>query len=404
MTNKFSSNNHIVIFILAMLVVITLGFIISSHFLHTPIDQQSALNQERSSNQKITTLTDITGRKVQVKVPANRILLGEGRQLYLLAGLLGNDTVNHIAGWRNDLIEADPATYQQYLKVFPELADIPTFKGKEDSLIDLESTIAEKPDVVLLNLEAKSNTEDAQYIEKLDELGIPLLYVDFRHKPLENTNSTIELLGKLVQQEKRASEMISFRKAATEKVTKVLVEHNPKKPKVFIERIGGYSEECCLSFGNENFGNYVELAGGHNIGGEFIPGTFGQLSPEQVIVSDPDHVIVTSANWEAYVPNGRWIPLGPGTDQKEAKKKLEWYPSRTAYTGITAQDDKQFHAIWHQFYNSPYEFVAIQKFAKWLHPELFKDLDPDATFKAFHEQFLPIDYQPGYFISLYEEK
>ena len=49
---------------------------------------------------------------------------------------------------------------------------------------------------------------------------------------------------------------------------------------------------------------------------------------------------------------------------------------------------------------SPYQFVAIQEIAKWLHPELFKDLDPEATFKELHERFLPLDYKPGYFVSL----
>ena len=35
------------------------------------------------------------------------------------------------------------------------------------------------------------------------------------------------------------------------------------------------------------------------------------------------------------------------------------------------------HAAWHQFYGNPYDFVAIQQFAKWFHPDLFADLDPE---------------------------
>ena len=33
-------------------------------------------------------------------------------------------------------------------------------------------------------------------------------------------------------------------------------------------------------------------------------------------------------------------------------------------------------------------------------PDLFGDLDPDATFKELHARFLPLDYKPGYFVSL----
>ncbi|MBW8724496.1 MAG: ABC transporter substrate-binding protein, partial [Inquilinus limosus] len=38
--------------------------------------------------------------------------------------------------------------------------------------------------------------------------------------------------------------------------------------------------------------------------------------------------------------------------------------------------------------------------AKWLHPDLFADLDPEATFRTLHERFLPIPYRPGYWVSL----
>jgi iron complex transport system substrate-binding protein len=82
------------------------------------------------------------------------------------------------------------------------------------------------------------------------------------------------------------------------------------------------------------------------------------------------------------------------------RKKLEWFTTRDAYTGIAAKKARNFHGIWHQFYNSPYEFFAVQQMAKWFHPDLFADLDPNATFAEYHRRFLPIDYRPGYSISL----
>lgn len=84
----------------------------------------------------------------------------------------------------------------------------------------------------------------------------------------------------------------------------------------------------------------------------------------------------------------------------EAARKLSELMKRPGFTDIKAVQDGNVHAIWHQFYNSPYQFVAVQQIAKWLHPDLFKDLDADATFKDMHERFLPVDYQPGYFASL----
>lgn len=347
-----------------------------------------------------TTVTDLLGRQVQVRVPVQRVILGEGRQLYLVAALDTDNPVQRIVGWRKDLIQADPDTYGLYLRKFPKIADIPTFGGFEEGTFDIEQAIAQKPDVIFLNIEAQRATEDARYIEKLGALGIPVVYIDFRHHPLENTEPTMRLFGQLFGKEKRAEEFIAFRTKQIQRVTDVINARQPARPKVFIERIGGYSQDCCLSFGNENFGKFAEMAGGSNIAGAVIRGTFGQLNPEQVVAANPDQVVVTSANWEAFAPGGAWVGVGPSADLAEAARKLEAYLRRPAYAGATASQHRAFHAIWHQFYNSPYEFVAIQQFAKWFHPTLFTDLDPDATFRELHERFLPVEYQPGYFVSL----
>lgn len=347
-----------------------------------------------------TTVTDLLGRQVQVRVPVRRVILGEGRQLYLVAVLDTENPIQRIAGWRKDLIQSDPDTYQTYQRKFPKITDIPTFGGFEDGTFDIEQAIALQPDVIIMNIEAQRATEDARYIEKLGALGIPVVYVDFRHYPIENTEPTMRLFGKLFGKEARAEEFIAFRSKQIQRVTDIIKASQPVRPKVFIERIGGYTEDCCLSFGNENFGKFVEMAGGSNVAKDVIRGTFGQLNPEQVVAANPDQVIVTSANWEAFVPKGRWVGVGPGANLAEAARKLEAYTKRPAYAGVKANQNHAFHAIWHQFYNSPYQFVAIQQLAKWLHPTLFADLDPNATFRELHERFLPVTYEPGYFVSL----
>jgi iron complex transport system substrate-binding protein len=345
-----------------------------------------------------TTVTDLLGRQVQVRIPVRRVILGEGRQLYLVAALDTDNPIRRIVGWRKDLIQSDPDTYGAYLRRFPAIAKVPTFGGFEDGTFGIEQAISQQPDVIVLNIEAQHATEDARYIEKLDALGIPVVYVDFRNNPMQNTEPTMRLFGRLFGEEARAEAFITFRNQQIRRVTDVIQARQPPRPKVFIERIGGYTDDCCLSFGNENFGRFVELAGGRNIASPIIPNTFGQLNAEQVVVANPEQVVVT--NWEAFAPGGHWVGVGPGADLVEAQRKLQWYTQRPAYAGIKAQQTQGFHAIWHQFYNSPYQFIAIQQLAKWFHPDLFAELDPDATFREFHERFLPVPYEPGYFVSL----
>ncbi|MRG64141.1 ABC transporter substrate-binding protein [Rhizobium pusense] len=350
------------------------------------------------------TVKDATGRDVEVNVPVSHVILGEGRQIYFLAALDKENPFQHVVGWRDDLSKADPETYDAYLAKYPDIAKLPTFGGMKDGTFDVEQAVALKPDVILMNIDAKTATEEAGYIEKLAKVGIPLVYVDFREKPMENTEPSMRLMGKLIGKEKIAEDFITFRAESIAKVTDTLEKANPKKPVVFMERAGGYSDDCCMSFGNENFGKMVELAGGINMAKDIIPGTFGTVNPEQIIASNPEQIIITGGNWNGYVPGGNWVGVGYGADVKEARRKLENLTKRPAFTGVQAVKDGNVHAIWHQFYNNPYQFVAIQEIAKWLHPDLFKDLDPEATFKELHARFLPLDYKPGYFVSLKDAK
>ncbi|MCL6408751.1 ABC transporter substrate-binding protein, partial [Dickeya dadantii] len=202
---------------------------------------------------------------------------------------------------------------------------------------------------------------DAGYDRILDSVGIPIVYVDFRYHPLENTAPTMRLLGTLFNQEARAEAFLAFREAQLKRVSDVLAAKHPRSPRVFIERLGGYTDECCLTFGRDNFGKFVQLAGGDNVAAKNAPNTFMQMHPEQVIVENPEIVVITSGNFEAFVPGGRWIGLGPGQDMTEGRKRLEWFLGRPAYTNIIAKQKREFHAIWHQFYNGPYDFIAIQQ-------------------------------------------
>jgi iron complex transport system substrate-binding protein len=350
---------------------------------------------------ELVKIKDITGREVEVSVPVDRVILGEGRQIYFTAALDTEKPFGRVVGWRDDFRKADLDGYNAYLEKFPEMATIPTFGGMKDGTFDIEQAVALKPDVIIMNTEAKSATEEAGYIEKLAKVGIPLVYIDFREKPMQNTDASMRIIGKLFGKEARAEEFVSFRQEQMATVTDRLAKAGDlKKPVVFMERAGGYSDDCCMSFGNENFGKMVDLAGGINMAAEFIPGTFGTVNPEQIIASNPDQVIITGSNWELFVPGGKWVGVGPGADPVRAKEKLAVLTERPAFTGIKAVKDQNVHAIWHQFYNSPYQFIAVQQIAKWLHPELFQDVDVDATFKELHTRFLPVEYRPGYFVSL----
>ncbi|MDB6178241.1 ABC transporter substrate-binding protein [Paracoccus sp. Z330] len=347
------------------------------------------------------TVTDIAGREITLEAPVERVILGEGRQVFFTSVLDGDDPFGRVVGWRDDLEQAAPESYAAYREKFPELAEIPTFGGFKDGTFDIEQAVSLEPDVMIMNLEAKQATDEAGYEDKLAKVGIPIVYVDFREKPFEHTPKSMDIIGQLFGKEDRAAEFNAFYTDQIARVTDVIAAQSDlKRPLTFVERAAGYSEDCCMSFGDANFGRFVELAGGENMASPFIAGTFGTVNAEQIIASNPDQIVATGGNWDAYVPGGNWVGVGPGSDQAEARRKLAALMERPAFTGVAAVENGQVHAIWHQFYNTPYSFVAVQQLAKWLHPELFADLDPEATLRELHTRFLPVEYRPGYWVTL----
>lgn len=345
-------------------------------------------------------VTDIAGRQVKVAAPVRRMILGEGRQTYLVAALDRANPFGRVVGWRDDFRKADLDGYTIYEKQYPQIGTLPAFGGWKDGGFDIEQVIALRPDVVVMNLEAKAVIDDGGLIGKLERVGIPVVFIDFREKPFEHSERSIAIMGALLGREAQAVALTEFRAAQIARVTDRLRGYAGPRPKVMIERAAGYDESCCMSFGNENFGRMVAMAGGDNIAAGLIPGTFGTVNPEQVVAARPDVVLVTGSNWKLYAPDGGWVGVGPGADQALARARLAKLMQRAAYKTLPVAKSGRVHAIWHQFYDSPYQFVAIQAIAKWLHPELFADLDPDATFRTFHAQFLPIEYRPGYWVSL----
>jgi iron complex transport system substrate-binding protein len=348
-------------------------------------------------------ITDAAGRTVEIDLPAKRVIVGEARQVHVIAALRGEQTFDTIVGWRDDLLKKDPDSYQAYVERFPNIAKLPQFGYVPQGNFDLETAITLSPDVITLNLEAAKVAKESGFEDKAAAAGIKVVYLDFRIDPDKNTERSIDILGKLFGAIDKAETFKAYRRAQIARVTDRLASvKDLKRPKVFVERSPGISGEdrCCRTFGPYNFGAMVTQAGGQNIADGIISTTFGDLNPEQLVVSDPDHVIVTGSNWAAESDINQFVAVGRGADLTAARERLTNLMKRTPFLEVKAAKTGQVHAVWHQFYGAPYEFIPIQQFAKWFHPELFADLDPETTFVEFHEKFLPVAYKPGYFVSL----
>ena len=347
------------------------------------------------------TVTDVAGREVSFDGPVQRAILGEGRMLYSLATIETENPFAYVVGWRNDLWTTDQVSFDAYAAKFPEAKDLPFLGNLTDGTLQTETVVTLDPDVLILPIGNKTAAEEVKLEEMLGGLGVKIVYVDFREHILDNTVPSLHILGQLFGKEARAQEVADFWQGKMDAIAKVIADNNPERPDVFMYRAAGLAE-CCGTFGPDNFGLMVELAGGHNLGSDFLPGYTGSINPEQVIASNPDVVVVTGSDWRNSDNAKGFVSVGPGAaeDTAASRAALAAAVDVPAFVGSTAVAEGNVHAIWHQFYTSPYQFVAIEEMAKWFHPELFADVDADATFKEFYDRFLPIAYEPGAWLSL----
>lgn len=335
------------------------------------------------------TVTDIAGREVTLPEKTDRILLGEGRLFYAVSLLEGQKPVDRIVGWQGDFRKLDTQTYAEYRKKFPKIDNIPLIGHTTADSISPEKVLTLNPDVAIFGLSGHGPDRSSELVSQLESAGVPVVFIDFRANPLKNTVPSMRVLGKVLHREKEAENYISFYQQNLKRVTDITSKiPAADKPSVFIELRAASMPECCGTAGKGNMGDFIDLAGGNNIARDLLPGPLGTVNLEKVIASQPK--IYIASGGKAPGAAGPGIKLGAQVSQQEAQSSLATVLKRTGINQLDAVKEGRSYAIWHNFYNSPYNILAIQAFAKWFYPEQFADLDVAATEKQLYQQFLAV--------------
>jgi iron complex transport system substrate-binding protein len=348
------------------------------------------------------TVTDILGREVEISDQVGKVILGEGRFLAAFGVLEINNPLSRVAGMLNEFRKFDPATFQKYKEIYPEIDSIPVFGQTSEDTVSIEKIISLKPDVAIFGVEGHGpKARSKVIIDTLKAVGIPIIFIDFRQQPLKNTAKSIEIIGQILGQEKQAEAFSSLYKTELTKITDRLAKNATSCPTVLLEIRVGLGEECCMTISRGMFADMIEQAGACNIAKDVLPGEAGLLNLEYVITNAPDIYIGTAVGSMKGPMSGKGrIVLGAGIEETTARSSLEEALQRAGINSLPAVQNKRAHAIWHHFYNSPLNLYAFQKFAKWFHPELFKDIEPEKTLEKLLGLFKPVDLSGVYAVSL----
>ena len=358
---------------------------------------QSGTSQTRAADGAVT-VTDAAGRTLQFDELPERIVLAEGRAAYATA-LLQDEPLRNVVAYGQDLEKAAGAFRDKLFELQPEAKDMPTIGMIQKGDVTVENLLAQRPDVVIMTLDQKKAVEESGFLSDMDAAGLKYAFIDFRQKPLENTTVSIQLLGDLLGQSERAEQYNEFYNAKVKEITDRVAD-TTDRPDVLIWMAAGFND-CCAVAGDSNLGTLVTAAGGHNLGPEVLGAENTTITAEKLIELNPDKLIVTGGEW-ARDPNRtdaiRHVELGYQSSPELALQTCDGPLSQAGMDQLDATKTGNYFAVYHQFYDNPYNVFALEAFAKWIHPEQFADLNPTQDFEDFHKEWLPFDYSGAFFI------
>lgn len=351
------------------------------------------------TNQSIE-ITDVTGRTVTLKKPAERVVLqwsGAGGPFFTIAALMGKDTPKVIAGMDTSLQDYRADMWKHFTEEMPELTKIPVVGTVGDKTFNVEQVIALHPDVIFIPVDLKDQYEsDAK--PKLDEAGVQTIYIDYHAEQLDKHQKSIEAIGKALGKEKRAAEISQF---YTDHVTKVLDRvktiHKPK-PTVYIEVGMKGPEEFSNSFsGDYSWGALATLCGADVITKDVVKRT-APINPEFVLEKNPDIIMIMGSYWPK-TPTSMRLGFEANEEQSQALLKA-FTTQREGWSQLKAVKDKQVYSIHHGLPREVYDAAVFESLAKTFYPEEFTDVDPEATLKEFYDRFLPFTYGGIWFMHM----
>ena len=346
-----------------------------------------------TTNAQQIIVKDVLGRTVTLKKAAKKVLLGEGRDLITL-NILDPNPVNLIASWSADFKKG--SEYLDYKTAFPAIDKVPIV-GTNAETFSVEKAIASKPDLAIFSIKGHGPGQShKEIIAALQAAGIPVVFIDFRTNPFKNTVPSMRILGKVLNREKRANEFIAFYEFRKKRIADRIAKAKPARPKVFIDMKAGTTENQFSTAGKGNLTPFITLAGAKNIGEDVIPAPLGQLNLEYILTADPKIYIATGV--DAF--RGKGVVLGKDISATEARQSIVKRVADPVLSELTAVKTGKVYGLWHLFYASPFNILAAEAVAKWSHPNLFKDVTPEASLKELNQKFLSVPMTGTYFISL----
>lgn len=327
----------------------------------------------RGEDKKLT-LIDDSGEIVTINKPVNKII-----PIFIEDAIRALGASDMVVGVGEDYYAKSDPTY------YPELSQKPSI-GSTWPDINVEKIIDLEPDLVIASIYTSKDMLD----DHLNGTGIQIVRIYPRNEEELSIYSGEEIkwpsireemlkLGYVLGKADKAKEYVEWYDSIVnpieEKIAKI---SNEDKPKVFLEddSRGGTIERTSSAH------IMGATSAGANVVGPGADQTTQTVSVEWIIGENPD---VYVARLPDNNPTGGYNS-DDGTDFKAYYDEIMGLPG---FENINAVKNNGVHIISGQLTLKLAIPIGIAYQAKWYHPELFSDLDPQALHQEFIDRFCP---------------
>jgi len=308
------------------------------------------------------TFIDAAENTATVKMPIERMVI------------LNTDFAEAIAVLdERDKVVGVTHTTRECTKLLPEIS------AKTDigdwSTPDIEAILARDPDTVCVygKWPAAGKLDD----KVPDDLNI--IRLDFYKA--ETLREEMIKLGYLLNKRERTDEYITWHDQYVDVINKKVSEiPDDEKVRVFIDSGGG------KTFGRKAYSTGTGMhdlctcAGGVNIAEGYIE-KYADVETEWILEQDPDMIIGISYKGG--------YETDDNTLMKAHHNEIITLPG---FRNIAAVQNDRIHIMSNGFAFAPHYPASLAMMAKWLYPETFNELDPEAIHQEYIDTFIGIDF------------
>jgi iron complex transport system substrate-binding protein len=259
---------------------------------------------------------------------------------------------------------------------FPPYVEKVAAVGKNSYSPDIERILELDPDMVI----ADTMISDADK-KTLEDAGIPVMEEKFIDPT--RTITVMENLGRVLGKEERSRELIGFIKKYQDKIeNQVSALPKENRSKVFFEWYGTPYHSVSSS---GSYHNFITFAGGVNVAADLgnESNSYPDVSPEWVVETDPDLILQSEPSTKDY------------TEDDLAKLREEIISRPELQTAKAVKNDQVF-VMSGEITAGIRAIVGELYLAKWLHPQLFEDIDPESVHRELIKEFYGLELEGAY--------